>query len=232
VRAVSTTRVGGVSRPPFDTMNLADHVGDDPEAVAANRAALRERLALPAEPVWLSQVHGIRACDAGRIASGCEGDAGVTDRPGVVCVVLTADCLPVLLCDRGGTRVVAVHAGWRGLAAGVVEAAVDAMDAPAEEIMAWLGPAIGPHAFEVGEEVRAAFLQADAAADGAFRPASAGHWLADIYELARLRLANRGVTCVYGGGLCTFSDTARFYSYRRDGTTGRMATLIWLVPGS
>jgi len=229
VRAVTTTRVGGVSRPPFDTMNLADHVGDDPEAVAANRAALRARLALPSEPVWLSQVHGTRVCNAGKIASGCEGDAGVTHRPGVVCAVLTADCLPVLLCDGGGTRVAAVHAGWRGLADGVVEAAVDALGVPGEELMAWLGPGIGPHAFEVDEEVRAAFLHADAAADGAFRPSPAGRWLADLYALARLRLANHGVTRVHGGGLCTFNDAARFYSYRRDGTTGRMATLIWLV---
>jgi len=232
VRAATTTRVGGVSRPPFDTMNLADHVGDDPEAVAANRAALRARIALPTEPVWLNQVHGTRVCDAAMIESGCEGDAGVTDRPGVVCAVLTADCLPVLLCDRDGTRVAAVHAGWRGLAAGVVEAAVDSMDVPAKEIMAWLGPAIGPHAFEVGGEVRAAFVEHDAAGDGAFRPSPAGRWLADLYELACLRLAQHGVNAVYGGGLCTFTDATRFYSYRRDGTTGRMATLIWLVPGS
>ncbi len=159
-----------------------------------------------------------------------EADASFAGQPGVVCAVLTADCLPLLLCDRQGTRAGAAHVGWRGLAAGIVEAAVDAMDRVGTELMAWLGPAIGPNAFEVGDEVRQTFLVHDRRAAGAFRRAASGRWLADIYELARQRLAARGVAAVYGGGECTMSDAARFYSYRRDGTTGRMASLIWLAP--
>ena len=226
VQALATTRVGGVSAPPFDTLNLAAHVGDDPAAVAENRSRLVRAAGLPAEPRWLSQVHGCRVVDADAAAAGCEADAASTDRPGVVCAVLTADCLPVLFCDAAGTRVAAAHAGWRGLAGGVLEAAVAGFGGG--EVLAWLGPAIGPDAFEVGPEVRAAFVDRDRAAEAAFRPGREGRYWADLYTLARQRLAAAGVTTVSGGGLCTYHDAERFYSYRRDGQTGRMASLVWL----
>ena len=233
VRAVMTTRAGGVSRAPYDSLNPASHVGDEPAAVAANRAILRDFL--PAEPLWLNQVHGDRVAVVGVDAEGTEADASLARGPGQVCAVLTADCLPVLFCDRAGSVVAAAHAGWRGLAGGVLERTVEAMAVPPGEILAWLGAAIGPERFEVGEEVRAAFVAHDPLAATVFRPALPGtldeapkKWLADIYALARLRLARVGVTAVYGGGLCTVSDPARFFSYRRDGRTGRMASLIWL----
>jgi YfiH family protein len=225
---VTTTREGGVSRAPFDALNLADHVGDRPEAVEQNRDLLRRRLRLPAEPVWLEQVHGcnVAACDSAGPRP--QADAGYTDRQGVVCAVLTADCLPVLFCDRQGTRVAAAHAGWRGLAGGVLETAVAELAVPPAQLLAWLGPAIGPQAFEVGAEVRRAFAEQHAEAGDAFAAQANGRWLADLYRLARIRLGALGVNAVYGGGLCTFSDRERFYSYRRDQVTGRMATLIWL----
>jgi YfiH family protein len=227
VRALTTTRQGGVSLPPYDSLNLGDHVGDDPAAVGENRRCLRATLGLPAEPRWLSQVHGNRCCDAATIECGAEADAQYAERPGVVCAVLTADCLPLLLCDVAGRRVAAVHAGWRGLLDGVIENSVRAMGA-GDEVLAWLGPAIGPDAFEVGVEVRDAFIGHDPIAAAAFVPAADGKWLADLYQLARQRLAACGVHRVYGGGYCTFSESQRFYSYRRDGQTGRLASLIWL----
>lgn len=229
VRAVSTTRAGGVSRAPFDDFNLADHVGDDPDAVAANRRRLAKTLNLSAEPLWLKQVHGNRVVDAARAQPQSEADAAVTFEPGPVCAVLTADCLPVLFCDRQGVRVAAVHAGWRGLAAGVLEAAVEALESPPPELLVWLGPAIGPRAFEVGDEVRSVFVAHDPAGEACFNSSSAGRWLADIHVLARLRLNAMGITAVYGGGWCTYSDAERFYSYRRDKITGRMASLITLL---
>lgn len=228
IRAVCTTRIGGVSQAPYASLNLGDHVGDAASAVAENRAILRRVLNLPAEPRWLQQVHGNCAVDAAVQAGSCQADAAYTDRPGVVCAVLTADCLPLLLCDRAGTRVAAVHAGWRGLANGVIERALDSFSMPGSELLAWLGPAIGPRAFEVGDEVRAEFVAQDAAATTVFQPSRAGHWYADLYALARQRLAARAVSAVYGGDCCTYTDAARFYSYRRDGSTGRMASLIWL----
>ncbi len=227
VRACTTTRVGGVSTPPYDTLNLAAHVSDEPQAVVENRRRLREQLQLPAEPRWLTQVHGSCAADALLIDTPCEADASFTDRPGVVCAVLTADCLPVLLCDRAGSKVAAVHAGWRGLHGGVIEQTVRAMSRAGSELLAWLGPAIGPNAFEVGDEVREAFMAVDAQAAEAFRPHGT-RWLADLYRLARQRLAAVGVTEVYGGDHCTFSEPDKFYSYRREAKTGRMASLIWL----
>ncbi len=228
VAAAVTTRAGGVSRPPFHSFNLAAHVGDDPAAVAANRARLRAALGLPGEPAWLQQVHGREvAVLAETPLAPPAADAAVTSAPGVVCAVLTADCLPVLLCSRDGGRVGAVHAGWRGLAAGVLEAAVAALDVPPADVLAWLGPAIGPSAFQVGPEVRAAFADTDPGAAAAFVSDGGDRWRADLHALARRRLAACGVEQVFGGGLCTFSDPARFYSYRRDGTTGRMAALIW-----
>ena len=287
VRCVSTTRLRdagpGMSRGVYACFNLGDHVGDDPAAVAANRAWLAEKIG--GEPCWLQQVHGQRVIDAAaqsRASSGQNADAPAADaafarQRGVICAVMTADCLPVLLCDAAGSVVAAVHAGWRGLLGGVLEAAVAGMNAPGDALLAWLGPAIGPQAFEVGAEVRAAFVAADATADAAFQPiavagegerdaeravknlasaamsASTGEanaasgtqhsgeafdrphapharkYLADIYGLARQRLMRLGVRRIYGGGLCTVSDAERFFSYRRDGVTGRMATLIWLA---
>lgn len=230
VRAVTTTRHGGVSTGAWSSMNPADHVGDAEAAVAANRARLREALALPAEPAWLEQVHGVRVVEVTGGGERPAADAAWTDRPGVVCAVLTADCLPVVFADRAGRCVAAAHAGWRGLAAGVLEATVGQLPVPPADLLAWLGPAIGPAAFEVGAEVRATFVDHAAAAARAFVPGRDGaHWFADIYTLARQRLAGAGVTAVFGGGGCTYTDSARFFSYRRDGVTGRMATLAWLA---
>lgn len=226
VRSLVTTRNGGVSTGPYASLNLGLHVGDDPVAVAANRARLREHL--PAEPAWLNQVHGtctVLADAADRVPN---ADASFTRRRGVVCAVMTADCLPVLFADDDGTVVAVAHAGWRGLAAGVLEATIAAMEIPPTRLHAWLGPAIGPQAFEVGAEVRSAFVADLPESAAAFMPGDTGKWLADIYTLARLRLRRAGVDSLHGGGLCTVSDAARFYSYRRDGTTGRMASLIWL----
>lgn len=227
VQAGTSCRQGGVSAPPYDSLNPASHVGDSPQAVASNRA----RLGLPAEPGWLQQVHGtqVAVLEAnGRI--GLQADAAYTRTPGVICAVLTADCLPVLLCDRDGREVAAVHAGWRGLSAGVIEAALEQFQTPAEQILAWLGPAIGPDVYEIGEEVRRAFVEPDPVNEAAFTPTRPGHWLMDIYALARRRLQQRGVDQISGGEYCTFTDSERFYSYRRDGVTGRMASVIWLEP--
>ncbi len=227
VRACVTTRVGGVSAEPFDSFNLGDHVGDEPAAVAENRRRLTS--ALGCQPAWLSQVHGIDVVEADPSVV-ATADASWSKAPGVACTIMTADCLPALFCDRAGTRVAAAHAGWRGLAGGVLEATVDALGIAPGELLVWLGPSIGPQAFEVGAEVRDAFLKDHAEAERAFVPsANAGKYLADIYELARIRLAAKGVTAVYGGGLCTYSDTGRFYSYRRSSRTGRLASLIWLA---
>ena len=229
VRALSTTRRGGLSAPPWDDFNLGDHVGDDPLAVAENRRRLVEAAGLPGQPGWLEQVHGTHIVADG--AAGCRGDGGFTNRPGVVCAVLTADCLPVLLCNGSGTAVAAVHAGWRGLLEGVIESALACFPHPPSAIMAWLGPAIGPRAFEVGAEVKEAFVERQPRAGEAFVPGKDGRWLADLYHLARLRLRERGVGSIHGGGFCTFSEPGRFFSYRRDGRTGRMASLIWLHEG-
>lgn len=226
VKSLMTTRAGGVSEASWASLNLGDHVGDAPARVAANRARLRQRL--PAEPGWLKQVHSARALELGPEPNP-EADASFTREPGQVCAVLTADCLPVLFCDRAGSVVAAAHAGWRGLAGGVLEATVAAMQAPPAEIIAWMGAAIGPQVFEVGDEVRQAFVNRHPEAGAAFVPQPApGKWLADIYQLARIRLDRVGVQAVYGGGRCTFSEADSFYSYRRDGVTGRMAALIWL----
>lgn len=230
VRAYATTRNGGCSEGPFASLNLSDQVGDDPVRVARNRERLAEYLGLPAEPLWLRQVHGcevVADCPAGARP---QADAAIATRPGQVCAVLTADCLPLLVCDRQGTRVAAVHAGWRGLVAGVIERAIAALHAPPSELMVWLGPAIGPEAFAVGDEVRLAFMGVEPADESAFRPCTDGRWYADLFRLARLRLERLGIRRIYGGGECTFSQPQRFFSYRRDGLTGRQASLIWLAP--
>lgn len=226
VKALQTTRSGGYSQMPYDSLNFGDHVGDDPIIVAKNRQTLH----LPSEPIWLKQVHGVEVAVAERADCQPTADATVSFRSGSVCVVMTADCLPLLLCDQAGTVVAAVHAGWRGLADGVIEAAVASMKVAPGELMVWLGPAIGPHAFEVGDDVRDAFLAHDSAASSAFHAATtSGKYLADIYLLAHQRLNALGVTHIYGGGLCTYTDSARFFSFRRDNKTGRMATLIWMT---
>lgn len=229
VRAAFTLRTGGVSRPPFDSFNTATHVGDEPHAVAENRAALRVRLELPAEPAWLAQVHGhhVADLDPASLDSLGPADAAVTRTPGRVCAIQVADCMPVLFAAADGCVVGAAHAGWRGLAGGVLEATVRAMAIPPPNLLAWLGPAIGPANFEVGAEVRDAFLAADPGAAAAFTANPRGRWQCDLYGLARRRLAALGVTSIYGGGWCTYADPGRFFSYRRDGRCGRMAALIW-----
>ncbi|MDH5648872.1 MAG: peptidoglycan editing factor PgeF [Gammaproteobacteria bacterium] len=228
VRALTTTRAGGVSRSPWESFNLADHVGDDPASVLANRKRLGESAGLPAEPVWLNQVHGVAVVDAAVTRRGVSADGSFSRQPGVVCAVMTADCLPVFLCDDKASSVAVLHAGWRGLAQGIIETGVAAMAVPTTNLMAWLGPAIGPLSFEVGEEVRQAFLDHSDEAARAFQPGSEGKWLADIYALARLRLQRLGVNRVSGGNFCTFQEGGRFFSYRRDNQCGRMASLIWL----
>lgn len=227
VKALQTTRSGGISVAPYDGLNLGAHVGDAPLNVAYNRQLLADFV--PTEPLWLDQVHGTTVIDAGKAGCQPEADAAFARVPHTVCTVMTADCLPVLLCNRAGTVVAAVHAGWRGLLHGVLEAAMEAMAAPPDSLLAWLGPAIGPASFEVGDEVRAAFVARDPEAAAAFTLQSDGKWLADIYALARLRLQQYGVTAIHGGQYCTYRDATRFYSYRRDGVSGRMATLIWLA---
>lgn len=240
VRALTTTRDGGLSHGPYASLNLAAHVGDDPARVAGNRDRLQAALHLPAPPRWLNQVHGCAVCTAEAATAAPtsappSADAVLTTRPGIVCAVLTADCLPLLLRDRDGTVVAAVHAGWRGLLHGVIESAIESARAalpaqPAAPLLAWLGPAIGPQAFEVGAEVRDAFVAHQAEAAAHFQLGRPGRWLADLYGLARARLASAGVHQVSGADHCTYSDPRRFFSYRRDGVTGRMASLIWIEP--
>lgn len=229
VRAAATTRQGGNSQAAFAGFNLALHVGDDPGHVAANRRQLRESLSLPAEPAWLDQVHGVRSVRADEESMGCQADAAWTDRAGTVCVVMTADCLPLLLCDDEGRYVAAVHAGWRGLADGIIENTVRSLPVSPDRLMAWLGPAIGPRAFEVGPEVQARFAGDDPANASAFVASPrTGHFYADLYALARQALSRAGVWNVSGGNRCTFSEPETFFSFRRDKTCGRMASLIWL----
>ena len=230
VKACCTTRLGGVSTGVWASLNLGDHVGDEPGRVALNRARLSAALNLPAEPLWLKQVHGCAVAELATADLGCTADAAIARQSGAVCAVLTADCLPLLLCDRRGRRVAAVHAGWRGLAAGVIEDTISALGESPLDILAWLGPAIGPASFAVGPEVRAAFLATDPADGCAFHAGPGDCWLADLFALARARLARAGVTRVFGGGDCTYADPERFFSFRRDGVTGRMASLIWLGP--
>ncbi|WP_020560023.1 peptidoglycan editing factor PgeF [Thiofilum flexile] len=231
IHAFTTTRQGGVSAAPYDRLNLGDHVDDVPMAVARNRQLVGDIAQLPSEPLWLKQVHGT-------VVMGMEGggscyptaDASIALKPKQVCVVMTADCLPVLFCNKSGTKVAAAHAGWRGLCDGMLEQTVQAFQEPPSELLVWIGPGIGSNAFEVGAEVRAEFIAIDAKAESAFQLApKAGKWLGDLYQIARQRLANVGVTAVYGGDYCTYTDSERFFSYRRDGKTGRMGSFIWMA---
>jgi len=234
VHAFTTLRgPAGASIAPFDGFNLGTRCGDDSAIVARNRDALVEHLHVPSRPRWLRQVHGatVATCGDDACIDEPEADAAVTSSPGVVLAILTADCMPVLFCSDDGSTIGAAHAGWRGLSAGVLENTVASMRTPSERILAWLGPAAGPFAYEVGDEVRSAFVDTNPRASSAFAPTRPGHWLCDLYALARLRLAAVGVTRISGGGLCTISDPQRFYSHRRDRISGRMATLIWINPG-
>ncbi|HVY23075.1 MAG TPA: peptidoglycan editing factor PgeF [Steroidobacteraceae bacterium] len=230
VRAASTLRMGGTSTAPFDSLNLALHVGDAREAVLHNRRRVARVLNLPGEPCWLQQVHGINVVAAGSLDEPPVADASFTTTPGQVCAVMTADCLPVLLCNRDGTCVAAAHAGWRGLSAGVLEATIRAMNVQAAALVAWLGPAIGRDAYEVGDEVRDVFIARNSANDQCFTRNKNHRWLADMNALARNELRRLGVDAVFNDAACTANDT-RFFSYRRDGRTGRMASMIWLQPG-
>jgi YfiH family protein len=232
VRAASTLRTAGISTGPFASLNLAAHVGDDGVAVQENRRRLRAALALPAEPTWLNQVHGSEVVEAAPRPTTPTADAVFTRVPGPVCAILTADCLPVLFCDRAGTRVAAAHAGWRGLAGGVLASTVTALGVPGERLIAWLGPAIEQDAFEVGPEVREQFLARDARHASSFVANAQGRWQADLYTLARRELASIGVHDVHGGDYRCHGDAARFFSYRRDRQTGRMATMVWLEEGA
>ena len=226
VRAYSTTRQGGVSQSAWSSLNLATHVDDDPINVAENRRRLSEVLAIPNEPYWLEQVHGTEVVRPELKTTHC-ADAAFTQQLNTPCVVMTADCLPVLFCDEQGSAVAAAHAGWHGLAAGVLEQTLKCFDQPSK-VMAWMGPAIGPEHFEVGDEVREMFVQQHAAAENAFVISRSGHWMADIFLLARQRLLSAGVSHIFGGDICTYADADHFYSFRRESVTGRMASLIWL----
>ncbi|MEX0976810.1 MAG: peptidoglycan editing factor PgeF [Woeseia sp.] len=230
VVAGTTLRQGGFSRGPYESLNLATHVGDDLQLVARNHHVFRNTCQLPSEPLWLAQVHGTTVLDAASAPSAPEGDAMQTDLPDVVCAVLTADCLPVVFASRSGRSVAVAHAGWRGLADGILESTVAAMTCEAQDLQVWLGPAISQSAFEVGAEVRERFVTQDSDAAMHFRPNSRGRWQADLYGLARRRLQHCGVTDLYGGRRCTFGEPQAFFSYRRDGACGRMATFVFRRP--
>ncbi len=232
VKAISTTRLHGFSTGVYASLNLGLHVGDDAAIVQANRQKLRQDINLPSDPLWLNQIHSNQVVYAGDIKNTVDADASFTDKPKQVCVVMTADCLPVLFANESGTKVAAAHAGWRGLLDGILEHTVEKLAQNGERIFAWFGPAIGPSAFEVGEEVVSAFVERDVNVESAFQRLdtrdSRDKWLANIYQLANKRLKALGVNDIYGGEYCTYSDKKRFYSYRRDGICGRMASLIWL----
>lgn len=229
VRALTTLRGGSNANHQYASFNLATHVGDDEQSVMINRQSLKQRLNMTTEPAWLQQTHSqvvVKAEQVGNTVT--EADASFTTQAGLACVVMTADCLPLLITDRKGSCVAAVHAGWRGLADGIIEKTLSALPVENSELLVWLGPAIGPQAYEVGDDVRNVFLDHDKQAGQAFKQVDETHWMMNIYQLARQRLHQHSVTAVYGGEYCTFSDAEQFYSYRRDNTTGRMASLIWL----
>jgi polyphenol oxidase len=227
VRVLSSFRGGGASAAPYASLNLGAHVGDNPETVADNRRAIIAAAGLPAEPVWLEQVHGVNVADLDAPGPYGPADAAVTRRPKRVCAILTADCLPVVFATESGDTIAAAHAGWRGLSAGVIEATVQAIGASPQRLIAWLGPAIGPQHFEVGAEVREAFLRDDPENIDAFESNSRGRFMADLALLARRRLERLGISRIHGGGECTYARADRYFSHRRDGTTGRQGTFIW-----
>ena len=230
IKACTTLRTGGISKAPYASFNLAEHVGDDARHVQANRALLKNSLMLADEPTWLEQTHSTIVVTADPRHRGKEADASFTTQPKQICAVLTADCLPILVCDRQGTQIAAIHAGWRGLANGIITQTLKMLQLPPEETLVWLGPAIGPSIYELGEEVRQQFIAKRAAAVKAFIPSpNAGRWLGNLYLLAKMDFQEYGVDAIYGGNYCTYSEKDRFFSYRRDGNkTGRMASLIWM----
>jgi len=225
IHAATTLRTGGYSQPPFSSLNMADHVGDEPEKVQKNRQVVKKLLILPNDPVWLQQVHGNKVVYAQKTDHQLVADASYTDQAGIVCAVLTADCLPILVCSTDGKKIAAIHAGWRGLLSGVISNTLAVFNT--QDALIWLGPAIGEDSFEVGSEVRSLFLAKSSDFFDAFKQHQTDKWLLDIYQLARIELSQLGYCKIYGGGFCTFRDQDRFYSYRRDQLTGRMATLIW-----
>jgi YfiH family protein len=227
VRVVSTFRSGGVSVAPYSSLNLGDHVGDAPAAVAANRQRLQEKAGLPAEPQWLAQVHGVSVADLDSPGPYGPADAAITRCANRVCAILTADCLPLVFTTLSGDRIAAAHAGWRGLAAGIIEATVGALNDSPQNLLVWLGPAIGPKHFEVGPEVREALLEGDPGTDRAFQTNARGRYMADLAMLARSRLEGLGISRIYGGAQCTYAEAERYFSHRRDGRSGRQVTLIW-----
>jgi len=229
VASISTTRHGGISKGIYSNFNLGAHVDDDELCVKRNRQILREQLGIKHEPNWIDQQHGTNIVQLTTSNNATyQADATYTTEQDKVCVALTADCLPVLFSDQEGSCVAVAHAGWRGLLKGVLESTLSALPAPNNQILCWLGPAIGPKKFEVGEDLKDLFVSKDQIHGVAFKPSSTGKCLADIYQLAKNILINCGVENIYGGGCCTYSETDRFYSYRRDGNTGRMATMIWI----
>lgn len=229
VKAISTTRQGGFSQAPYDLLNLGTHVGDELDIVMKNRQQLTKLTELPESPRWLEQVHGTNIINSHDWLKDIQADAIYAQQIGHVCTVMTADCLPLLLCNQQGDMVAAIHVGWRGLAAGIIEKTLDQFSGNHYDILAWLGPAIGPRQFEVGSEVYEKFISADASASQAFIKTDDHHYLADLYTLARQRLQKYGVENIFGGKFCTVTDKERFFSYRRDGITGRMASMIWIT---
>lgn len=227
IKALTTTRHGGMSHSPFHTFNLADHVGDEPDRVATNRHLLHKKFSLPTQPIWLNQTHSTHIIDAATVTGIPTADASYSNKPNVVCAVLSGDCLPLLICDKAATVVSAIHAGWKGLANGVIENTINTLPVKPSDLLVWLGPAIGDQVYEVGWNVVSAFTQHDPAAIDVFVPLDSTHWLANLYALARMRLSRLGVTQIYGGNHCTYTEKNLFYSFRREGITGRMATLIW-----
>lgn len=230
VKAFTTTRQGGVSQPPYDSLNLGDHVGDTALSVEKNRDILNRQAQLPESPRWLKQTHSTTVINSDDWLSGAEADAIISTTEKHVCSILTADCLPILLCNRQGNAVAAIHAGWRGLANGIIEQTVARFPAKTEDMMVWFGPAIGPNSFEVGEDVFSAFTAHSPQSKTAFRQVDSRHYLADLYLLATFRLQNLGINAIYGGNFCTKMQQEHFFSYRRDHDTGRMATIIWIEP--
>ena len=228
IKAFTTTRVGGVSKIPYDSLNISTHVGDNANAVEKNRALLQQILALPNEPVWLTQTHSTEVVQAELAQPSVNADAAYTYQANIVCAVQTADCLPVLICNHAATFVAAIHAGWKGLGDGIIEKTIKTLNISSNELLVWLGPAIGPNQFEIGNDVYQLFTARDSNAKSCFKKIGTQKWLADIYALAKQRLQSCSVNAIYGGEFCTYTDQERFFSFRRDKTTGRMASLIWI----